>query len=71
MPKDFGAWFSEQGKEEPEEIDEHIWLTCAGCGKHELVSRADMENGDTAWYADAGMESAGLGVCGGGPHCLP
>jgi hypothetical protein len=64
--RDFGSWFAEQGKEEPET---HFWLKCRGCGKEELVERKAYENGDVAWYSED--EESGEGVCGGSQFCCP
>jgi hypothetical protein len=66
MPRDFGAWFSEQGKE-PEVVDDEIHFEC-GCGMSEWVSRKAYENGDTRWYSED--PDSGKGLCCG-PFCLP
>jgi hypothetical protein len=66
--RDFGSWFSEQGKGETEEIDDTIWLECH-CGKWETVSRAAFENGDTGWYSED--PDSGKGLCGGSQFCTP
>lgn len=73
--KDFGAWFAEQGKAQPgaapeeDETGDMHWFRCRRCGKTELVTRLEYENGDVAWYAeDEDFKNA---VCGGGPFCLP
>lgn len=70
--KDFGAWFAQQGAEKPgetcEDPDIHLFRCCR-CGKTELVTRFQYENGGTGWYAsDDDFEHA---VCGGSPFCLP
>jgi hypothetical protein len=67
--RDFGSWFADQGKAEPEEVDDTLWLRCRGCGKEERLSLAEYENGDTGWYADD--DGSGEGVCGGSQFCLP
>lgn len=66
MPRDFGAWFSEQGKE-PEVEDDEIRLECP-CGKSEWVSRKAVENGGAGWYSED--PDSGEGLCGG-PFCMP
>lgn len=70
--KDFGAWFAEQGKDQPGETreeDDTYLFRCRCCGKEEYVSMAAYDNGDVAWYAmNDDFEHA---VCGGGPFCLP
>ncbi|KAE8757347.1 hypothetical protein FSO04_24315 [Paraburkholderia madseniana] len=71
--RDFGAWFSEQGKSEPVEIDGSAWMKCCGCGKEETVNLKAYENGDTGWYVDDEVEPDGTyeGVCGGSDRCIP
>jgi hypothetical protein len=69
--RDFGSWFSEQGKSE--EVDGIAWMKCCGCGKTETVSIKAYENGDTGWYTEYEVEDEGTyeGVCGGSDRCIP
>jgi hypothetical protein len=71
--RDFGSWFSGQGKGEPAEIDGSAWMKCCGCGKSESVSLKAYENGDNGWYVKEKVEDEGIyeGVCGGSQFCLP
>lgn len=71
--RDFGSWFSEQGKSEPEAVDGSAWMKCCGCGKTETVSLKAYENGDTGWHTEDEVEDEGTyeGVCGGSQFCLP
>lgn len=52
MPKDFGAWFSEQRPVESEKpLQQMISFECY-CGYRETVTREAYENGDTSWWSD-------------------
>jgi hypothetical protein len=70
--RDFGSWFSEQGKGETEEVDEKVWLRCYGCAKDGHVSIKAMKNGDTGWYVEGEVEADGTynGLCGGSQFCV-
>lgn len=71
MSKDFGAWFSEQGKAKDvgaaAETEDGFCLECR-CGKHEYVTLAAFENGDTGWFSED--PESGKGLCGG-QWCMP
>lgn len=71
--KDSGAWFNEQRIEQPEEVDEKVWLRCYGCAKEESVSIKALYNGDTGWYVEGEVDpdESYNGVCGGSQFCLP
>lgn len=69
MPKEFGQWFADVGKGETEELDDSLWLVCTGCGKSDVVSRAEFENGDSGWYSED--PESGEGLCTGSLFCLP
>lgn len=74
MPKDFGAWFSEQGKDATPEVDATFSATCTGCGKHEYsISLRAYRNGDTGWYIeyDVYPDDDYEGLCGGSVYCTP
>ena len=70
--RDFGSWFSEQGKVETKEVDGYAWLECRSCGKKETVDVKAYANGDTGWYIEDEVEPDNTyeGVCGGSQFCL-
>lgn len=71
---DFDQWMRAQNPppvERDPELYDYVRLRCVSCGKEETRSRLDYENGDTGWYCDSREFETLVGVCGGGPHCLP
>jgi hypothetical protein len=89
--KDFDRWLVDSTHQAREEIEGrsrepdfyanfnetgiHFFVRCAHCGKREMLSYREYEDGGKGWYipdheAIEEMETS-EGLCGGGPGCTP